>query len=852
MSEFGEKVWGLLGQVAGMLGVNTTTVPPVASVPEPAKPLPPALSQLLARYRLDDAAAAALGLPPEEASDREVFAAWHVDAATLASAEEKTYPRRLQWTRTVGGKPPAAPPAPPAPPPEPAPAEGEGAEGEPEAPPPAPPPPDPATIWPPPWELSADELKKRGHQSMFVRQCDYFVARGYVTPYVRRHKPDDDVVKKVSAARAMLPTFPRGKGQRMQWVVTDKAHDQGGWMYTPDPKSPYVQWLYAQWARAWLDATNIGGVTEYARMAAMSTLLQEGQPSSINTYDGCVFSYGIGFAIGAPQIVCEMIKDPNVRRALYLAGVHIIPGPPVGASYNTYDVQLLDLTEPTAPLVQVWDGRHHWYGFTDAGKTTVAPSGKGGANADVYDTFKVDTDNAAIAAKEGKPEAAKLPDSPISNTELSWCAYKHLSNKDARELEVIGAFITVAEDELTRATVNEINQRKITERARIKEDVCRMYTEAGYTFMSMCVHNWGISQSKPKDSATGVQKLWLGELALADPNAPSTPYLSAADAAAIVALRKKLDARPHESYAKLAWSKDRPSNVALVGGNSGKGKKLTDADRQTFVDRAAPTTADQWRELAAVHDALVAKGIARLVMSQLEWNRWITGMKQWARNAARTGPSPVSMVDEQVRSYNWGWRFKRLREYWLRMSSGHNYYASLVDVVRGSGIDLNQKGEDGALKWPKADALLKAHGVPYMKFDDGFDISDSKTLATNPAAPLLADTSIAENHYPARRGPEFGDGLGGHIPLDYYDLGSVDRFNLPPVMRKYGRRFQIVKADLDRFGNPIRAEIVLHGGGAPIKIDALGVIEGSWPGPTVDAPEDAWPTEQPSPRWILY
>lgn len=823
MSELGDKVWNFLGQIAGRLGVNTTTVPPIASVPEPPKPPPPKLSDLIARYRLDEVASAALGFQPDAEGDRELFPAWHVDPGALASAEEKTYPRRLQATRQVGAKPPAPPPAP--------------AEGD------APPPPDPATLWPPPWELTPDELKKRGHQSMYVRQCDYYVARGYMMPFVRRHKPEDDVVKKVAAARALLPTFPTGKGQRMQWITTNQARDEGGWMYTPDPKSAYVQWLYAQWARAWLDATNTGGVDMYARMAAMSTLLQEGQPSSINTYDGCVFSYGIGFAIGAPQIVCEIIKDANVRRALYLAGIHITPGAKVGNTYNTYDVQLVDLGEPDAPLVQVWDRKHHWYGFTDGGKTTVAPSGKGGANADPYDTFKVDTDNAGIAAKEGSAEAAKLSDEPISNTELPWCAYKHLSNKQGREMAVISAFIAVAEDELTRATVNEVNQRKITDRATIKADVCPMFTEAGYTFMSMCVHNWGLSIRAPAPNATGANKLWLGDLA---------PYLSAADSAAITALRAKLGARPTEPYTKLTWSKTRPNNVALVGSNSAKGKLLSDVERQQFVDRGAPATAQAWRELAQVHDALVAKGIARLVMSLLEWNRWFTGMKQWARDASRGTPKPVSMVDEQVRSYNWGWRFKRLREYWLRMSNGHNYYSSLVDVARGSGIDLNQQVEGGALRWPKADSLLAAHGVPYMKFGDGFDISDSKTVATDPDAPLLVTTSIPDDHYPARRGAEFGDGLGGHIPVDYYDLGPIERFSLPPVMRKYGRRFQIVKAELNRYGHPLRAEILLHGGGPPLKIDALGVIEGSWAGPTVDAPEEAWPAEQPSPRWTSF
>jgi hypothetical protein len=787
------------------------------------------LAQLLARFRLDGEpqSTPATGTSPQQPTP-EPFPNWHLDDKTLASAEEQSYPRRLKASRVLNYKPP--PPTTPA---------------------------DPKQ-WPPEWEMTHEELLARGHKALLMSQWQYFVARGWVIPFVKRLKKEDELVTKVKAARAMLPKIPTGKKQRMQWVTSGT---NAGWMYTPDPADPYLKWLYEQWARPWLDSTDAGGVPMLAKMAAMCTMFQEGQPSSINTYDGCVFSYGIGFAIGAPQIVCEMVQDPAIRKVLYLNGIHITPGPKAGASYNTYDIQIVDLLNEEAPLIQVWDSKHHWYGFTDGGKTTVAPSGKGGDKADPYDTFKVDTDNTAIAKKEGTPGDSKIGDGPISNSERPYNAYKHLSNKEGKEMEVIAAFIALAEDELTRAKVNEINQKKITQRATIDGDLCKMYTEAGYTFLSMCVHNWALStidpkKKDPKREPKGAQKIWLGELALG-PTQQTTPYLSNADSAAVLALRKLLETRPEGGYTKLTYATKMPSNVALVGGGSGKGATLSNEARDTFAKSAPPKNADEWRKLAAVHDAIMAKAIARMVMSLLEWNRWTTGMKKWASdaakaNAAKKAPSPVSMNDEQVRSYNWGWRFKRLREYWLRMSNGHNYYSPLVAVVKGSGINLNETVDSsGTLRWRRADALLQPHGVPYMKFDDGFDISDSKTTATDtdPENFLKVLTSIPNDHYAARRGPEFGDGSGPNIPWDYYDLGHHEYFNLPQIMHQYGRRFELVWAEVDRYGNPTRAKVRLSNTIEEIPVDALGVKHGTFNGPTVEEPDPEWPPEVPAPNW---
>lgn len=860
MPEGDESIDGVdaqLGRIAATIGGPISLddipppggdVPPPPGVPPPPKPNASVprhqeLADILSRFRLDDATAQELGLgatdpvqPPEGVTPWE-FPRWHYTAAELGFLEGVGYPYRHDSSRK---DPYLAEPAPPL---------GPGLP--------------PKKAWPPEWELTPDELRKRGYKTLLQRQANNYVAQGWVTPYVKRLSPSDTVVLGAKAARAMLPKvnfatpaqreaarraraiarqegkpLPPNELKPMQWVC------DAGWMYITPQRDPYIKWLYEQWARAWLEATVHPDLADadaakqrkartqmFARLGAMATMFQEATPPSINTYDGCVFSYGIGFAIGAPQIVCEIVKDPNIRKLFYLVGIHITERTLPGQSTKIYDLQMIDLFDERAPLIQVWDYNHHWYGFTRGGDgvKTMAPSGKGfvqGQQPQFPETFTVETDNKQIQGKVGKASDSHFADGPLSSSENYYNAFQRLSNPEGREMEVLGAFIAVAEDELTRATVNAINQQRITNRASVDDSVCQVFTEAGYTFVSMCVHNWAIPVSKPDAKARGEKAIWLGQL---------LSFLRPKDAAAVRTIRERLGPRPGDP-GPVTFPKDAVHNPALVGSGPATVKTLKDATLDGLAGAKQPQTLAEWLAMAQIHDALVAKGLARIVMSLLEWNRYLTAIKECARRmAARENPR-LGMWNEQLRSYNWGWRFKRLREYWLRMTTGHNYFTPLLSVVKGSGIDVNELDPDGQPRWPQACILRQAHGVPYTKFAD-FDI----------ATPHAEAKLIAATDFVATYGNEFGD---GHINEFYYDLGPLERFKLPALMGKYGRSFQVLAATVDRYSRPLTATVLVHDIPDPITCDALGKILADGQKPTVTDYEPTWP-ERPKPAgWM--
>lgn len=811
--------------------------------PNPDIPRHQELAHLLSRFRVDDETAQELGLGPQPAAPPDgtawEFPRWHYTAGQLAVLEGSSYPHRWDSSR----KPPYTPrPAPPIGPDQ-----------------------IPATPWPPPFELTPQEMLARGLKLLPQRQAGFYVAKGWMTPFVRRLDPSDPIVLGAKAARAMLPRVdfatkaqadaereearqarlaqrpaPPRRRRPMQWVA-DK-----GWMYVTPGSDPYIAWLYAEWARPWLEATDDPKLGDpdpevqarartqmFARMGAMATMFQEASPPSINTYDDCVFSYGVGFAIGAPQIVCEIVKDPNIRKLFYLIGLHVTERK-LSPSTSIYDIQTIDLFDEGSPNIQVWDDSHHWYGFTLGGDgvRTMAPSGKGRV-APVKDqpqpppeTFTVETDNKLIKGRVGKSSDSQFADGPLSNSEKYYHAYQRLSNRDGREMEVLAAFIAVAEDELTRKSVNDINQRRITARATVDDGVCATFTEAGYTFVSMCVHNWAIPVQAPDPKARGDRAIWLGQLV--------SGFLRGKDADAVRALRKSLASRPADKEGKDPPPKLPYHNPGGVGAGRFTERPLDDAWLDTLTGHGPTSDIELWWEMAQAHDALVAKGLARIVMSLLEWNRYHTGIKECAAKIRRKEDPTTSMFDEKVRSYNWGWRFKRLRDYWLRMTNGHNFYHPLISVMRGSGIDYAEVGAGGIRRWPRAHALLRQpRGVPYTKFPD-FNIATPLQLKDVPA-----------RHYPATRGNEFGDGA---VREDFYDLGPLERFKLPALMHEYGRFFEIRDASVDRYARPLTATVRLLGKETVLTCDALGK-QSSVGTPLADGYEPEWP-EAPAPNWF--
>lgn len=604
---------------------------------------------------------------------------------------------------------------------------------------------------PPPHELTEAEYQALNLGPLYKHQLRYNIHYGFKLPFVKRLKPDDPAVKAVRAARAALPEIPVGKGAgNLQWTEwsalgknTRPLYGQG-WMYCEDAKSEYGRWLYKRWMREYVE--RIDKPDRLAHLAALSTLSQEGAPSSLNTYDSCIMTWGVGFACGAPQLVGKLLDTADFVNALYACGF-LVQGFEADAIHKTvpgFHYQYLDLSDPEAPKVLVWDNYYHFYGY--------APGANGREISVRPRQFQDDVismpSNRRFDVKSANPM-------PQANLELSYHIYNPMTVSRDKPSPVLNAFIALARDERTREAVSEVNRGIIVQRASLAPTAkgltsAPMYTEAGYAFVSMCKHNWGLNNTQL--SRQGLSTfLTQAEWKIIDEWEKSLAGLST---------------MPGERRREL-W----PTQNA-------------DADVLEFNVLHARHIKNP-REAMVRSDALIAKAVARKVMSLLEWDRMEEARKSFLKKKAALKPgeavTPVRLLDERLRKYSYLWRFSRVEKYWREMNSGENWLTPIRAAKRLAGeadprlaARIDKDAPEGINDPPRR--------VLTSIFEDGFDI-----VRVSKGVPNFSFDAYFAPHTMA-----YGaDGAPNLAESTFCNLGPRARLYLPQVVLLHGQNLEL-------------------------------------------------------------
>lgn len=627
-------------------------------------------------------------------------------------------------------------------------------------------------------ELTEAEYQALNLGPLFRHQKRYKISYGFKLPYVKRLKPDDPAVKAVLAARSKLPEIPEGKTagtlQWTKWPALGKNMRPlygEGWMYCEDARSDYGRWLYKSWMKEYI--SRLGSPERLPHLAALSTLSQEGAPASLNTYDSCIMTWGVGFACGAPQIVGQLLKTPDFINALYACGF-LIQGFEADGIMKTipgFHYQYMDLSDPANPKVLVWDNYYHFYGY--------AP-GAQGAEISVRpqrDKLPVGDVKAAQKAAREDPMGEKMKEKnkrydlgsanpmPQANLELSYHIYNPMTLGPGKQSPVLNAFIALARDERTREAVSEANRRLIVQRASLaptdpKLSGVPLYTEAAYAFVSMCKHNWGLNNTE----------LSRGGL---------KPFLTP--------LEWKVVDRWAE---KLALT---PTGNVDEAGEKRRRELWPFQDAQFSViefNRSHCENTEQMRAAMGWSDALIAKAVARKVMSLLEWDRLEEARKRFLKKKAEAlankRPVPtVRLLDERLRKYSYLWRFSRVEKYWKEMSSGANWLGPMRAAARLAGENdprlkarIDPKAGEGV--W---DVPLR---VPTMSFDCGFNV----------AFPRVGVPNFSGNAYFAPHTMAYGaDEQPDLANTSFCNLGDRAMLFLPNVIHTYGQNLELIAVD---------------------------------------------------------
>ncbi|MBK6530954.1 MAG: hypothetical protein IPF99_15475 [Deltaproteobacteria bacterium] len=106
-----------------------------------------------------------------------------------------------------------------------------------------------------------------------------------------------------------------------------------------------------------------------------------------------------------------------------------------------------------------------------------------------------------MKARNGKYSLQNANPMPQTNLELSYHIFNPMTVGPGKPSPVLNAFIAIARDRRTRDAVSEANRTKISERAvltpgKAGHTALPIYTEAAYAFVSMCKHNWGLTNSQ--------------------------------------------------------------------------------------------------------------------------------------------------------------------------------------------------------------------------------------------------------------------------------------------------------------------------------------------------------------------
>ncbi|MEZ4405362.1 MAG: hypothetical protein R3A52_02545 [Polyangiales bacterium] len=729
-----EEVFGALGDHA-----REGDAPPP---PPPPPPEPRDIAAVLGSWTFAEVPVAAAKVPAASgatlSTPGEAFPRWHVGGEVLAEAE------RVPYTEAPGPKARGA-------------ASNAGYTSD-------------RTLEVFRHELAYEEYRARNLEPLYWHQRRYQISSGFKLPFVYRLKRElgDEktraIVSAVKGARAKLPELPtEGKGAgRFAWTKwTGLGKDTRplvgeGWMFAEDTRSDYARWLYQEWFKGYAD--NLKSPARLPHMAALKTLYQEGAPSSLNTYDSCIMTWGVGFACGAPQIVAQLLGNANIMNALYACGFSIqgfekdgvlptIPG---------FHYQTLDLSDADDPKVLVWDNFNHFYGRAPGAngaeitirprRTDPLPKGKPAPPVVEDESDPV----ARIRKRFLKYTVAGANPQPQANLELSYHIYNHMTLKDSSETAILKAFVAIARDPLTREAVSEANRTLIVNRAVLAPSLSVIQTEAAYTFVSMCKHNWGLTNAQLEMSS----------------------------------LEKHLVAKERALLKK--WQK------ALASTPAGEWNTKFAGDPDSDFDYARDAGCDNARHAMIFHDAIIAKAVARRVMSVLEWDRLEQAKKRFLKAERDGAPTTVKLLDERLRKYSLLWRFDRLQEYWRDMTTGHNWLVPMRQAQSIAGVTS-----------PEVAARLKARPVESIHYSEvplsvpikrfGGDGQDNFSMA--------GSTSTPPNWRGAAYYAPFRFAIANGAPdlkgSTFFNLGDRRLMLLPQVVERYGQHLELIGVDVD-------------------------------------------------------
>lgn len=634
-------------------------------------------------------------------------------------------------------------------------------------------------------ELTYEEYREHNLEPLYWHQRRYEMGAGFKLPFVMRLNTELGVEKTraivaaVNRARALLPELPsEGKGAgRFAWTKWSGLGKETrplvgeGWMFAENTRSDYARWLYQEWFKGYTE--NIGNPATRAErlphMAAIKTLYQEGAPSSLNTYDSCIMTWGVGFACGAPQIVAQLLGNADIMNTLYACGF-LIQGFEKDGVINSipgFHYQTLDLSDPSDPKVLVWDNFYHCYArVPGAGGSMVSARPRN-------TVVKGEKGRVVPAPSDADPEkspeklAARVPPGnpkyslsfanpqPQANLEFSFHIYNHMTVKDSPETAILKAFITVARDERTRAAVSEANRRLIVARAKLPPSLGVIYTEAAYTFVSMCKHNWGLTDTQ----------LEMTEL---------SRHLTAADLKVLKKLRENID-KQQPSY----WVS------SFVGAPTDGTLDIATAEQTTNI-----------RHAKMFHDAIIAKAVVRKVMCVIEWDRLEQAKRAWlkAQRDAQAHKDEsqirVRYLDEGLRKYSLLWRFDRLHEYWRHMMTGENWLTPMRQAQSIAGVTSPEVAERLRHREPAQIGFTEEPlGVPVDLFKPSPGENRMSMAGVIPDRPNWRGNAY---YAPFKIAP--GAPVSGGT---FFILGDRKQLVLPEVVEKFGQNLVLININVD-------------------------------------------------------
>jgi hypothetical protein len=630
-------------------------------------------------------------------------------------------------------------------------------------------------------ELTYEEYRAHNLEPLYWHQRRFEMGAGVKMPFVVRLKQElgeektTAIVNAVNRARALLPDLPtEGKGAgRFTWTKWTGLGKETrplvgeGWMFAEHTRTDYARWLYQEWFKGYSE--NLKGPGRLPHMAALKTLYQEGAPSSLNTYDSCIMTWGVGFACGAPQIVAQLLGNADIMNTLYACGF-LIQGFEKDGVINTipgFHYQTLDLSDPTDPKVLVWDNFYHCYARVpgQAGtmvsarpRNTVVKDDKGRA---VPAPSAADPEKApaklALLVPPGNPKYSltySVP-SPQANLEFSFHIYNHMTLKDSPETAILKAFITVARDERTRAAVSEANRTLIVKRAMLPPSLGVIYTEAAYTFVSMCKHNWGLTNAQ----------LEMSEL---------EKHLTRADLRVLTTLRDNIAKKPADFW-----------ETSEMGPPTDQTLDVTTAENTRCI-----------RHAMMFHDAIIAKAVVRKVMWVIEWDRLEQAKRTWlkAQRDAQAHKDDsairVRYLDEGLRKYSLLWRFDRIVEYWRDMMSGENWLTPMRQAQSIAGVTS-----------PEVAERLRPRGASYCGYTDvplGIPVNRFKTAPGENEMSMAGVTSTRPNWRGNAYYAPFKFAPGAPVSSgNFYVLGDRKQMKLPEIVEKFGQNLVLININID-------------------------------------------------------